>query len=206
MIPEKEFWNKKYSEGGISGRGSIGKYRAWKWKKIKNVIGNFKSVVDVGCGDLSFWEHRIPRGFAKQKDFNYLGVDISKNIISRNRKIFSRFKDVQFVCNPAYILLNITKVDVVLCMDLLFHIMDNFRFELIIDNLCKYSKEWIVIYTWEKNPFELQRVVTDGVSQYFRPLKNYKHIFDMNSFDLHSAYPVPFDDWGSLYFLRSLLY
>jgi hypothetical protein len=203
MIPEKDFWNNKYSKGGISGRGSIGKYRNWKWGMINQVIGFFNSVVDVGCGDLSFWQHPIPNRIIKQKVFKYTGIDISDNIIKRNRAFAPKF---EFICNPANVLCNIDKAQVVLCLDLLFHIMDDFRFELILDNLCKYSDEWIVIYTWEKNPFELQGIETDGVSQYFRRLNDYRYIFDLNDFEMVNNYFVPFDDFGMIYFFRKLIY
>ena len=203
MIPEKDFWNKKYAEGGISGKGSIGKYRNWKWGMINQVIGPFKSVIDVGCGDLSFWKHPIANRIQKQKDFSYAGIDVSDNIISRNRKFAPKF---EFSCSPAYILKGIAKAQVVLCLDLLFHIMDEFRFELTLDNLCTYSKDWIVIYTWHKNPFELQGVVTDGISQYYRPLSFYSHIFEMNEFELQDMIKVPFDEFGRLYFFRKLIY
>jgi len=203
MLPEKDFWNKKYAEGGISGKGSIGKYRNWKWGMINQVIGVFNSLIDVGCGDLSFWKHPIANRIGKQKKFRYLGIDVSDNIVSRNRKMAPQFK---FICSPAYIFQWDNDAQVVFCLDLLFHIMDNYRFELILDNLCNYSKEWIVIYTWHKNPFELQGVVTDEISQYFRPLKKYNYIFIMNEFNLNKFIEVPFDEFGGLYFFRKLIY
>jgi len=203
LIPEREFWNKKYSNGGISGKGSIGKYRNWKWGMINQMIGVFNSVIDVGCGDLSFWKHPIVNRIHKQKDFSYVGIDISDHIISRNRKMFPKF---DFICSGSHNLESIDKAQVVLCLDLLFHIMDDFRFELTLDNLCEYSDEWIVIYTWHKNPFELQGIVTDGISQYFRPLSFYSHIFEMNEFELQDMIKVPFDEFGMCYFFRKLIY
>jgi len=207
LIPEKEFWDKKYAEGGISGKGSIGKYRNWKWGMINQVIGPFKSLIDVGCGDLSFWKHPIANRIQKQKDFRYVGIDISDNIISRNRAFAFRVKPkLNFICDSAHFLLDLKKAQVVFCLDLLFHIMDDFRFELTLDNLCKYSSEWIVIYTWHKNPFELQGVVTDEISQYYRDFKKYNYIFIMNEFNLNTFFEVPFDEFGGLYFFRKLIY
>jgi len=204
MIPEKDFWNTKYAEGGISGRGSIGKYRNWKWGRIFEKIRYFDSVIDVGCGDLSFWQHPIAKKIINySEDFKYTGIDISDHIIKRNRKFAPKF---DFICNPAHVLCNIEKAKVVLCLDLLFHIMDDFRFELALDNLCKYSDEWIVVYTWENNPFELQGIFTDGKSQYFRRLNDYRIIFDLNDFDMVNNYFVPFDDFGMIYFFRKMIY
>jgi len=203
LIPEKEFWNKKYSEGGISGKGSIGKYRNWKWGMINQVIGVFNSVIDVGCGDLSFWKHPIALRIGKQKDFRYTGIDISEFIINKHKVFAPRYN---FICSGSHNLESIDKAQVVLCLDLLFHIMDDFRFELTLNNLCEYSDEWIVIYTWHKNPFELQGVVTDEISQFFRPLNEYNYVFYSNEFDLHKKLIVPFDEFGMLYFFRKLIY
>ena len=98
MIEEK-FWNKKYAEGGISGQGSIGKYRTWKWVKIREVIGNFRDVIDVGCGDLRFWEHPIANKILNKRRFKYLGIDISNEIINRNRKFAPK---LTFICAPSH--------------------------------------------------------------------------------------------------------
>jgi len=199
---EKKFWNRKYDEGGISGRGSIGKYRNWKWGKIHQVIGNFREVIDVGCGDLRFWEHPIASKILNQRRFKYLGIDISDHIISRNRKFAPK---LQFICAPSHEPIP-RKASVVFALDLLFHIMDDGNFEETLEQLCKASNQWIVIYSWRKNPFEKDYTVTDGKSQYFRQLTEYKHIFDRHDFRLKEFFKVLFDPYGVLYFLKRVLY
>ncbi len=200
MTVEKEFWNKKYSEGGNSGRGSIGKYRNWKWNKIRDVIGSFRDVIDVGCGDLKFWEHPIAQKIGKQKGFKYLGIDISEFIINKHKTFAPKF---DFVCAPSHAPIP-RKASVVFALDLLFHIMDDGNFEETLEQLCKASNQWIVIYSWQKNPFPDS--ATDGVSQYFRKLSDYWPIFESNDFRLKDFYRVPYDPFGVLYFLKRVLY
>lgn len=200
MTVEKEFWNKKYSDGGISGMGSIGKYRNWKWLKIQNVIGNFKDVIDVGCGDLKFWEHPIANKILNQKRFKYLGIDISDEIITRNREFAPK---LQFICAPSHEPIP-WKASVVFALDILFHIMDDGNFEETLDQLCNASNQWIVIYSWQKNPFPDSK--TDGVSQYFRKLSDYRQIFESNDFKLKEFFQVPYDPFGVLYFLERVIY
>ena len=202
MTIEKKFWNRKYAEGGISGRGSIGKYRTWKWAKIRDVIGNFREVIDVGCGDLKFWEHPIANKILNQRRFKYLGIDISDEIITRNRKFAPGLK---FICAPSHKPIP-GEAEVVLALDLLFHIMDHGNFEETLQQLCKASKLWIVIYSWQKNPFEKDYTVTDGKSQYFRKLSEYTHVFDENDFRLKDFYRVPYDPFGVLYFMKRVIY
>lgn len=197
---EKEFWNRKYAEGGISGRGSIGKYRNWKWGKINQVIGNFREVIDAGCGDLKFWEHPIANKILNQRRFKYLGIDVSDHIISRNRKFAPK---LQFICAASHEPIP-RKASVVFALDLLFHIMDDGNFEETLEQLCKASNQWIVIYSWQKNPFPDS--ATDGVSQYFRKLSDYRHIFESNDFILKEFFQVPYDPYGVLYFMKRVIY
>ena len=74
---EKEWWERRYAEGRTSGKGSIGRGRAWKWSIIDEFTPEIPSLVDVGCGDLSFWEARFSK--------SYIGIDIAENIIEENR-------------------------------------------------------------------------------------------------------------------------
>ena len=52
---EAAYWEIHYHLGGTSGAGSVDKYRAWKWEAITTYLPKVEHVVDVGCGDLSFW-------------------------------------------------------------------------------------------------------------------------------------------------------
>ena len=204
MSVEKEFWNKKYANGGISGRGSIGVYRNWKWHRIRATIGNdFNSIIDVGCGDLSFWKHPIGKKIRKQKNFKYMGIDVSEHIIKRNRKFAPEFG---FIVAPAHEEQPGLRANVVFALDLLFHIMDDGEFIMALENLCNYTNMFLVVYTWKKNPFELQNVVTDGISQYFRKLGDHKHIFVNNDMQLIQGFNVPFDEWGRLYIFKRVIY
>jgi hypothetical protein len=204
MTVEKDFWNKKYSEGGISGRGSIGFYRNWKWNHITKTIGTkFSSLIDVGCGDLSFWNHPIGNKILKQKNFKYIGIDVSDNIIKRNRKFAP---DFGFIVAPAHEEQPGLKASVVFALDLLFHIMNDEEYVMTLENLCNYTNQFLVVYTWNKNPFELQNVVTDGVSQYFRKLGDHSHIFSKNDMESIQGLKVPYDEYGKLYIFKRLIY
>ena len=196
-----EYWNMRYQEGGNSGRGSIGKYRNWKWNKIHQVIGSFRDVIDVGCGDLKFWEHPIAKIMVKgQEGFKYLGIDISDFIINKNKVFAPKF---DFICAPSHDKIP-RRSPVVLCLDLLFHIMDDGNFESTLERVCEASNQWIVIYTWRKNPFPHSE--TDFEYQYFRKLGDYRQIFVSNGFKLHKHFPVPYDHYGVLFFFKRVIY
>jgi len=185
---ENEYWERHYRDGGTSGAGSIGKEREWKWKIVQEHAGKIDDVLDVGCGDLSFWEDR--------DCFKYLGIDISETIIKQNR---SRRPTWQFKAQGAEVLLD-AHARIVLCMDVLFHIMDDDAFTRILQNLC-YSTEWIFIHTWSRNPFDLGWALRrlrhlrippigwiltgcDGEYEKYRPFAEFLPIFHKASFDL----------------------
>ncbi len=136
-----EYWEARYRAGGASGAGSIGAVRAWKWSAIEGHIGALNHVLDVGCGDLSFWEGRnCPR---------YLGIDLSETILRKNRL---KRPGWSFVCADAARTLRV-HAEVVFCMDVLFHILEESRFRAIVANLCAYTDQWLFVCTWGRNPF-----------------------------------------------------
>lgn len=156
------YWDERYKSGGTSGCGSIGELRRWKWKIINQYCPYLTSIIDIGCGDMSFWEGTaIPR--------NYTGLDISQEIITRNRK---KYPLATFNTISSTELLPITS-DIVFCFDMLFHIMDKDDYDKTLKNCCAYAKNYIFIYTWLINPlkkwifFETDR---DSYERYYDPI------------------------------------
>lgn len=136
-------WNYFYLNGGKSGDPKDYKISN-KWKH--DIISKYftfdtESIIDMGCGDLQFWEDDIPK--------NYIGVDISQEIINRNKL---KYNDRIFIASDASIDLNIS-ANVVICFDMLFHIQDDETYIDILKNIKSYSKNYIVTYTWNRNPF-----------------------------------------------------
>ena len=111
---EKTYWDSHYARGGTSGSGSIGIHREWKWQVITSFLPHIDQVIDVGCGNLSFWEGRHCQ--------NYIGIDISETIIRKNRTLRPEWKF--FISSADHFLQGINS-KCVFCFDLLFHIMDS---------------------------------------------------------------------------------
>ena len=123
------------------------------------------------------------------------------------------------------------KKDVVFCFDVLFHIMDSKTFIEILQNLCHYSNDYILIHTWLNNPFSdknqlkklgklflklkggnvlvsLNKIMskeksTDGRYQYYRPLKNYLELFRNNEFQLIGTEVNP-NKIGAMYIFKKI--
>jgi len=194
---EEAYWETRYSLGYDSGEGSAGEGRDWKWKMITEFAPRITSVIDVGCGDLRFW---------KGEPIKYVGIDISKTIIERHRKIPR--KNWKFIRAPAEKRIEDLEAPFVFCMDLLFHIMDDDKYETILENLCYYSSRFIIIHTWINNCFgdRNEGPFTDPEGQYmtFRRFEDYFPIFDKRGFSNPQIRRNP-NGIGALYFFQKLV-
>lgn len=146
----EETFSKIYSQGiwavnnsgeGTSGTGSTPEAA----KKYINFVNNFikqkqiKSVLDIGCGD-----GQIIKLLNIEHDMSYIGVDVVKNLIQKNRINFPRFE---------FLHLNVVEdelpvVDLVLCKDVLQH-LSNDQILVILNKIKKVSK-----YALLTNDFE----------------------------------------------------
>lgn len=161
-------------------------------------------VIDVGCGDLTFWDAESLRlvnpqswhthGIMLTED--YIGIDISDAAIMRNRRLNKGFK---FIASSSHVLNQGLKAPVVFCIDLLFHIMDDMVFIDTLKNLCHYSEDLILIHTWGHNPF--QGSTSDGIYQKYRPFEAFFGIFMELGFTLMDERPNP-NQIGCMYLFK----
>jgi hypothetical protein len=136
------YWEERDQSGGTSGKGSVGRLREWKWQVIEEFAGHVDDVIDVGCGDLTFWEGKTCK--------RYTGIDISDFIINKNKTKRPGWDFIQGDSSKNQPI----RARIVFCFDHLFHIMNDETFNCILYNLTQYSIEWIFVYTWNRNPFE----------------------------------------------------
>lgn len=168
-----DYWENHYKQGGNSGEGSVGKLRQWKWNTISKYQPNLNDVIDVGCGDLSFWgDKELPE--------KYIGIDISESIIEKNK--LKRPKS-NFIISNGEIAFDLHSNNV-FCFDMLFHIMNDSEYTEIINNLCKYSNKYIFIYTWLVNPMKKcyyipQWICYTETDNRYQKYRNISFLFDI---------------------------
>lgn len=156
------YWDNRYRGGGTSGCGSIGELREWKWKVINMYCPSIKSVVDMGCGDLSFWGD-------KKLAPNFFGVDGSEEIIQKNKE---KYPDALFRVSLLSYRVDVTS-PVVFCLDVLFHILDDKEYISTVKNLCDMTKGYLFIYTWFDNPLRkwwIFPAINDDYQKYHDPV------------------------------------
>lgn len=175
QVTAREYWNARYLGGDTSGSGSYGESLSRKIGWLANLPG-IQTITDFGCGDFSFGESLLKR----LPGARYIGIDPSDVIIERNRKKEAR-DNVSFlhgaVCMPL--------ADLLLCIDVLFHIEDDAEYEATLRRLELAWVKYLALSAYEY----------DGLRK--------GHVF-IRKFD-PSRFGVPIlreviEDEGSMYF------
>jgi len=137
----KKYWNDRYTSGGNSGSGSYNEYVKFKADVINEFIKNnseCKSYLELGCGD------------GNQQSLinypNYIGYDISENIIEKVRKKYSSSSRI-FTSNVS----DLIKSDVVLSLDVIYHLIEDSVYNTYMSMLFKLSNKYVIIYSTNKN-------------------------------------------------------
>jgi|GEM_PF-6599190 len=135
MNIDKSYWDERYKAGN-SGQGSYGEFADFKFQQIKKIDG-ISSILDVGFGDLNIGL-KIASFFPKAF---YLGLDISETALQKaeSRNLDKRFR-FELIENSIFF----CPSDLVLCLDVLFHINQDGDYENILKNLKQ---------SWEKHLF-----------------------------------------------------
>jgi SAM-dependent methyltransferase len=194
-------WDDHYKSGGKSGDpADYAKSREWK----KDIIRKYcdlktESVLDVGCGDLQFWDGVLPT--------RYTGIDISRSIIAENR---IRHPSMNFFAMDATIAM-IAPSDAVICFDMLWHIIYDTDYECIMRNLKNNATKTLFIFTWSSNPTkddlwafivsEICNIKRGGYQKYRDFLKIAMPIFG-DDFELVETVQNPVWSFASMYVFR----
>jgi 2-polyprenyl-3-methyl-5-hydroxy-6-metoxy-1,4-benzoquinol methylase len=166
-------WDTHYKQGGQSGiPDDYVKSRGWKHELIsRHFNAGSDTMIDMACGDLQFWNDNPPK--------HYTGVDISQTIIDRHTKNHPLNK---FICSNAATPLDI-KADVVICFDMLWHIIDDDEYVKTLHNIKSYANNYIYIYTWNSDPETfitgiLKHFVRNKPNVEYQKYRNYRKISD----------------------------
>lgn len=136
----KKYWQDRYLSNGTSGPGSYGKLSLFKAKVINDFVDekNIKTVLDFGCGDGN--QLRLA------KYDNYIGVDVSDKAIELCKKMFAGDTTKNFY-NLTEFLKKGQKFELVLSMDVIYHLLEDKVFNDYMNNLFSRSKKYVIIYS-----------------------------------------------------------
>jgi hypothetical protein len=164
LNPPKDFFSQVLKEnlwGGVSsrsGRGSEGTFAERKIALIKEIATDYKvtTLLDLGCGDF-FWMKEAVRSID-----HYHGIDIVEELIDVNSKQFGGDR-VSFQCldliNPdQQKLLTVRKADLVLCLDVIGHLLND-----EVDSLLRF-----ILYDLDVRLFLVTNRREPGSTDYLR--------------------------------------
>jgi SAM-dependent methyltransferase len=142
-----EYWERRYSSGKTSGRGSYGELAEFKAEILNDFVekNGIHSVIEFGCGDgnqLSL--ARYPA---------YVGLDVSKTVIQICE---DRFKDndaFTFLLYDPYSSAELAnlKADLSLSLDVIYHLVDDELYDLHMAHLFGAAERNVIIYSSNTN-------------------------------------------------------
>lgn len=140
MMDAKQYWNDRYKNGNSSGYGSYGEQLK---KKLGWLSGlDVTSISEIGCGDLNFATHLLHLyRFAKP---TYTGQDISDLIINKHKIDYPL---LNFVNNID----DLPQSDLLLCVDVLFHVLDDNEVEPLLQKIESKWTKYLAITAYERD-------------------------------------------------------
>jgi cyclopropane fatty-acyl-phospholipid synthase-like methyltransferase len=140
------YWERRYRKNGNSGNGSYGENACYKASIINAFVtkNNIKRVIDFGCGDGN-----------QLKRFHfpdYIGFDVSSTALDKCRNIFKDDSTKRFFLYHQNIFTNDGnqfRGDLVLSLDVIFHLVEDHLFEQYIHHLFSASLKYVIIYAWD---------------------------------------------------------
>jgi len=136
----KKYWDDRYRRGGNSGEGSYGENAIYKARVINSLIkeNNLQSVFEVGCGDGNNLGL-----YACEK---YMGVDVSKHAIEIcDSKYGDDLTKTFAVVTPGINLGMEKKFDLVICLEVLMHVIDEHDFQWTLEQIFLTSARFVAI-------------------------------------------------------------
>lgn len=179
----KEYWDKRYSEGGNSGSGSYNRLGIYKAETVNEFLEekNIKSCIEWGCGDgnqLSLMNYK-----------EYLGIDISKKAIEINREKFKNDSSKRFMVLDDNLSIN-KKYDMAISLDVIYHLVEDDVFEKYMRNLFAYADKYVCVYASNTNSQQCgyynhmkHRKFTDFIDKNFKSWSLIEYIENRYPFD-----------------------
>jgi GT2 family glycosyltransferase len=134
----KEYWEKRYIDGGHSGAGSYNFFAEFKAEVINKFVlkNNIDTVIEFGHGDGNQLKlSNYPK---------YLGFDVSSTIVELCKNKFKLDKTKKFKNLDEY---NNEKADLTLSLDVIYHLIEDDVFNDYMYRLFNASLKYVIIYS-----------------------------------------------------------
>jgi SAM-dependent methyltransferase len=143
------FWINEYKKGGNSGPGSYGDLANFKAKVLNQFVEQnaISTVIEFGCGDGN------QLSLARYK--SYIGFDIAPGAIELCVNKFSNDNSKSFILfQPEFFKLGgELRADLAISLDVIFHLVEQEKYELHLRQLFGSSNKWVIIYGIDSDAF-----------------------------------------------------
>lgn len=162
-----QYWEERYKKGGNSGNGSYDKLAEFKAKVVNKFIreNRINSVVEWGFGDGN------QAGLLEAP--MYTGYDVSETAWEICSKCFSEDDTKKFIHYDGSKICEFEKLyDMAISLDVLYHLVEEDKYEDYLYNLFHSSDKYVCIYSSDyeerqKAEYIKRRRFTDYVSRQF---------------------------------------
>ena len=148
----RTYWEERYKRKGTSGLGSYGKLAEFKAEVVNRIVREhgITTVVEYGCGDgnnLRYMEYR-----------SYVGLDVAPTAVETCRAAFKDDPTKSFaVYEPAHSADPPAVGDLVVCLDVLYHIIPDEDFHATLRDVFASARHYVVLFTsidaFEREPY-----------------------------------------------------
>lgn len=172
------YWEQRYAAGRDSGSGSEGRLAEYKANFLNEFVAanNIDSVIEFGCGD--------GRQLSLAKYNKYIGLDVSETALQMCREKYGDDESKRFVLADTYIetiKTDTDRADVVLSLDVIYHLVEDAVFEKYIGDLFNAATQWVIIYSSnydgeQEKKHVLHRKFTDYIGGNIKGWKLHQHV------------------------------
>jgi len=138
-----EYWEHRYSNGGLSGDGSTGRLAKFKAEVLNGLVAEFDvtRVLELGCGD---GQQLVLATYPE-----YVGIDISPTAVRLSTAAHASKSTVSFLCmDPTAVIdnLGLLRSDMAMSLDVIYHILDEDDFNAHVDLLFESASKLVVLF------------------------------------------------------------
>jgi hypothetical protein len=136
------YWEKRYRDGGNSGRGSYGKFAEFKAEILNAFVreNGVESVIELGCGDGNqLLLAAYPR---------YMGFDVSESAVLSCRRLFSSDSTKSFAVLSSYAG---ESAELALSLDVIYHLVEDETFDAHMRTLFAAARRFVIIYSTDES-------------------------------------------------------
>jgi hypothetical protein len=166
----RNYWDRRYAQGGNSGVGSYGQCAAFKAEILNDFVARhgIQSIIEFGCGD----GHQLSLASYPR----YIGLDVSRTAIQNDITKFRGDSTKSFFLYDGECFSDPTgalTADLALSLDVIFHLVEDVVYARYMEHLFGAARRYVIVYSSNeekiiRNSHERHHAFVDYVRERFK--------------------------------------